>query len=67
MASTARSIPSRLTTRLQGRGEGAERMAPPADADEMGERLTRAASFLKRNPIPLTLDYDTPEVSGGDC
>lgn len=71
MASLARRIPSRLTTRLQGcdgvdHGIG-HRLCPPANTDQMNERLLRAAAFLKRELPSLSADIDGPEVSGGDC
>lgn len=39
-------------------------LLPPANEAEMTARLTRAVSFLKRNPMPLSGDYEGPEVSG---
>lgn len=66
MTSLARRFPSRLTSRLHGRDEVEGRLCPPANEDQMRERLSRAAEFLKRNPIQLVASYDVPEVSGGE-
>lgn len=67
MASLARSIPPQLTSRLSGCDAEQSRLCPPANEEQMSERLARAAEFLKRNPIPLVVDYDGPEVSGGEA
>lgn len=66
MASLARSIPHQLTSRLSGCDESQSRLCPPANEEQMAERLARAAEFLKRNPIPLVANFDGPEVSGGE-
>lgn len=64
MASLARKIPF-LPTHQQDCGEGGGRLCPPANEEQMAERLMRAAAFLKLNPIPLVISKDLPEVNGG--
>lgn len=66
MASLAQRIPSVLTTRLQECDGDVGRLCPPANVRQMNERLMRAATFLKREDLPLIADIDGPDVSGGD-
>lgn len=67
MPNLARKIPPRLTSHLyDGCDEVDGRLCPPANEEQMLERLGRAARFMAHNPVPLAASYEDPDVSGGE-